>query len=147
MCFSKDIFFKYCNINEYIERQFKTFDYPVWLSIAKHTKCKYLDDITSAYRTLPTSISNNQSFEKRLCFEDSVSEIQQYIINKFGLGNISQELFTEYQLLRYIDFAMQYNKYFFYLKLTRKLKSKRLKFKLMHYFPFIWYIQHKLRVK
>lgn len=146
VCFVKELFDKYCNIDEYISLNFKTFDYPVWLSIAKHSKCKYLNEVTAAYRILSTSISNNGSFEKRINFQDSVTNIQNYIVEKYGLGNNTAHLFKEYQQLGYIDIAMQYHKFFYYLKLTRKLKSDRLKFKLMHFFPVIWYIQHKIRI-
>lgn len=146
VCFSKELFDKYCNIDDYIDKKFKTFDYPVWLSIAKHSKCKYLDDVTAAYRILGTSISNNKSFEKRIQFQDSVNDIQNYIVSKYGFDDLSEELFKEYQLLSYIDIALAYSKFSYYLKLTRKLKSKRRKFILMHYFPTLWYIQHKIRI-
>lgn len=146
VCFRKGIFDKYCNIDDYIAKNFKTFDYPVWLSVAKHSKCKYLNEVTAAYRILPSSISNNASFEKRINFQNSVSDIQKYIIEKYGYGDISEKFFLECQLLSYIDIAIQYKKISYYIKLTRKLKSDRKKFKLMHYFPLLWYIQHKIRI-
>ncbi len=146
VCFSKELFDKYCDIDDYIDKNFKTFDYPVWLSISKHSKCKYLNEVTAAYRIIPTSISNNASFEKRINFQDSVSDIQEYIIQKYGYGDNSKDFFIECQLLSYIDIALQYKKIFYYIKLTRNLKSSRKKFKLMHYFPVLWYIQHKIRI-
>lgn len=146
VCFSKALFEKYCNIDDYIKNKFQTFDYPVWLTIAKHSKCKYLNEITAAYRIIPTSISNNSSFEKRIKFQDSISDIQKYIIAKYGFGDVSEKLFFEQQLLSYIDIAIQYNKFFYYLNLTRKLKSNRMKLKIMHYLPTLWYIQHKIRI-
>ena len=45
------------DIDEYIENKFMTLDYPVWLSISAHSKCKYIHEFLSSYRILGTSIS------------------------------------------------------------------------------------------
>ena len=35
--FSRNFFDRYCSIDDYIKYQFKTFDYPTWLSISAHS--------------------------------------------------------------------------------------------------------------
>ena len=39
--FRKSDCLKYCDINEYIKRGFLIFDYPVWIFLSFHKKCKY----------------------------------------------------------------------------------------------------------
>ncbi|MCQ2360126.1 MAG: glycosyltransferase [Paludibacteraceae bacterium] len=86
--FRRNLFEKYCNIDEYVAGKFITFDYPVWLSIAAHSKCNFLNDITAVYRISSSSISNTSNLRKRLEFEKGVSAIRSYITGLYGTGNI-----------------------------------------------------------
>lgn len=86
--FRKSDFEKYCRIDEWIEKGFKTFDHPAWLSISFHKKCKYIKENLAAYRILPTSISNNSDAKKSMEFNLSIARIEEYIISKFGLGGV-----------------------------------------------------------
>lgn len=86
--FRRSLFEKYCNIDDYIAGKFITFDYPVWLSIAAHSKCHFLKDLTSVYRISSNSISNTSNLRKRLGFEKGISAIRSYITGLYGTGNI-----------------------------------------------------------
>ncbi len=86
--FRRCLFEKYCNIDDYVAGKFITFDYPVWLSIAAHSKCHFLKDLTSVYRISSNSISNTSNLRKRLEFEKGVSAIRSYITGLYGTGNI-----------------------------------------------------------
>lgn len=87
--FRRSLFEKYCNIDDYVDGRFITFDYPVWLSIAAHSKCHFLNDMTSVYRISSKSISNTSNLRKRLEFEKGVSDIRSYVTRLYGTGNLS----------------------------------------------------------
>jgi glycosyltransferase involved in cell wall biosynthesis len=89
VCFRRSLYDKYCNIDDYINLGFKTFDLPVWLSLIRHSKLHYLNTPTAVYRSLGTSISNNANLEKRLLFEENVAKIRRYVISLYGSGRIS----------------------------------------------------------
>jgi glycosyltransferase involved in cell wall biosynthesis len=88
VCFRKALFDRYCSIADYVDLKFATFDYPVWLSIAKHAKVHYLADNTAVYRVSSTSISNSGNLDKRLAFERETARIRRYIIQKYGSGSL-----------------------------------------------------------
>jgi glycosyltransferase involved in cell wall biosynthesis len=88
VCFRKALFDKYCSIADYVDLNFATFDYPVWLSIAKHAKIHYLAENTAVYRVSSTSISNSGDLDKRLGFEYETARIRRYIIQKYGSGSL-----------------------------------------------------------
>lgn len=82
-------FDKYCNIEDYINNKFITFDYPVWLSILAHNRVHYLPECTAVYREIGTSISNTSNLGKRLQFERETYKIRRYIIDKYGSAGLS----------------------------------------------------------
>ncbi len=87
--FRRSEFDKYCNIDNYIDNKFITFDYPVWLSILAHNKVHYLPECTAVYREIGTSISNASNLGKRLNFERETYKIRRYIINLYGSAGLS----------------------------------------------------------
>jgi len=117
--FRASFFHKYSDINEYIKLNFNTFDYPVWLSLAKFHPFHYLQEATSAYRYVPSSLSNNKSIKNKLLFEDGIHEIRAYIINKFGKGKLSiyaigiREIIVKARHILRIDNGMKAIMYFF----------------------------------
>ena len=86
--FRRSEFDKYCNIDDYLNNKFITFDYPVWLSILAHSKVHYIEECTAVYRELATSISNTSNLSKRLNFEREVYKIRRYIIDKYGSAEL-----------------------------------------------------------
>lgn len=147
ICFRKNTFDKYCSIDDYISKKFITFDYPLLLSLAANSKCFCINEILAHYRVLETSISNTAVYEKSIAFEDSVCEIQDYIIQKFGKRNLDEYRYNECRVKKYIEKTLKFNKIFDFIKYARKLHSHEFKYKMMHYFPLLWYLQHKIRVK
>lgn len=90
VCFRRSAYNQYCNIDDYIERQFTTFDYPVWLSLLANGDVHYLPEHTAVYRVSGTSISNNKSLKKKIHFAKSVNfDIRKYIIDRYGSGCFS----------------------------------------------------------
>jgi glycosyltransferase involved in cell wall biosynthesis len=90
VCFRRSAFDKYCSVQDYIDLGFKTFDYPVWLSLLAHGDVHYLPENTAVYRVSGTSISNNKNLKKKIEFAKSVNfDIKHYIIQKYGSGCFS----------------------------------------------------------
>lgn len=141
----KDLFDKYCNIDDYIERRFQTFDRATWLSIAKHSKCHFIHEKLASYRVMGSSISNSKTFEKALSFADSIMDIHEYIIQKEGLGNISRKEFDEKKHIWYINLSVTHRNYQEFKKHAVKLNDKSLKHLIMKHFPKLWWIQYTLR--
>jgi len=88
VCFRRSLYEKYCDIDDYIQLQFKVFDYPVWLSIIRHSRIHYLNSPTAVYRVLNSSISNNIDLNHRLEFERNIANVRRYIISLYGSGTL-----------------------------------------------------------
>lgn len=150
ICFVKEYFDKICNIDEFISLGFKTFDYPTWLLLTANYKGKYFHydgKFFGAYRILSSSISNTTNYNKRKNFEDNITTIQEYIINKCGFRNTDKFEYEECQNKRYLLLALHFRNLKDYLYYAHKIKSHETKYKIMHYFPLLWYLQHIVRIK
>lgn len=143
--FRKDLFFKYCNINDYIDLGFKTFDHPTWLSISYHSKCKVIPKILAAYRHASTSLSNNTDFEKHMNFIFNIVEIEKYIIEKYGLNGISQNEYNNRISFNIMGRALKFHKIDLFCEYSKRLKPISLKQKIMHFFPHLYYWQFIIR--
>lgn len=147
ICFRKSTFDTYCNMDEYIFNNFMTFDYPLVLTLAANSRCFCIQEFLANYRVVGSSISNTASYNKSIAFEDSVCDIQDYIIKKFGKRNLDEYRYNECRVKKYIEKALRFNKIFDFIKYARQLHSHEFKYKIMHWFPLLWYLQHKIRVK
>lgn len=142
--FRKSDYLKYCDINEYIKRGFLTFDYPVWLSLSFHKKCKYFQTAMAAYRIIPTSLSNNVDAEKNMRFNLSIAEIEAFIIEKYGYGNLSEQEYNHRACNRIIGKALKFRKYTVFCKYAKKLVPTTIKEKIMHLIPTVYYWMFRL---
>jgi glycosyltransferase involved in cell wall biosynthesis len=106
-CFRRDLYERYCNIDDYIRLDFKMFDYPVWLSLIKHSKIYFLNSPTAVYRVLSTSISNSVDIEKRLRFEENTSKIRRYIISLYGSGSLTINKITNREIFVQVRYAFR----------------------------------------
>ena len=147
ICFRRSTFNRHCDMEDYISRQFMTFDYPLLLSLAAHSKCHYIHENLANYRVIETSISNSADYRKRIAFEDSVCDIQDYILQRFGRHNLDEFRFNESRAKKYVERALKFNQVSDFIKYARNLRSHEFKYKMLHYFPLLWYLQHKLRGK
>lgn len=146
VCFSRTAFDSFCNIDDYVELGFRTFDYPTWLLIAASSKCHYLSDNTASYRNITTSISHSGSYEKRITFEKSVCSIQNYCMKK---NPVSTEFdyfrFNECREKKFLELALSFGRLRDFVKSARKLNSKEKRYRFIHRFPVVYFIQHKIR--
>lgn len=143
--FRKELFFKYCNINDYIDLGFKTFDHPTWLSISYHSKCKVIPKILAAYRHTSTSLSNNILFEKHIDFILNIIGIEKYIIEKYGLNGMTQDEYNNRIAFMIIGKALKFHKIDLFCEYAKRLTPISLKQKIMRFFPHLYYWQFILR--
>ncbi len=143
--FRKSSYDKYCNIDDYIDRKFQTFDRGVWLSIARHCKCHFIHEQTGAYRVISSSISNSGSFEKAYRFAKSVMDIHEYVISLYGLGSISREEFDQKKIIWYINLCITHRNFGEFKKLVKELDANSLKHAVMKFMPRLWWLQYTLR--
>ena len=143
--FRKSEYDKYCNIDDFINLKFQTFDRGVWLSIAKHCKCHYFHEQLAAYRVISSSISNSGNFEKAYSFAKSVMDIHEYVISKYGLGKISRKEFDQKKIIWYVNLCITHRNFGEFKKLSRQLQVTNLKYFAMKYFTRLWWLQYTLR--
>ena len=153
--FRRDLYDKYCNINDYINNGFLTIDYPIWLSIAAHSKCKYINEPLCSYRQIASSISNSSNYNKQKNFADSTKKIQKYIINLYPPSlSFNYKKQNNIININYMELALRHHKFIDYYKYAKRIKIKFIERKkerkkeiFIHYFTLLFYIQHIIRVK
>lgn len=96
VCFRKELFDKYVDINEYIKAGFIYEDLPTWLELSRHTLFKYLPESTATYRIMQNSISRPQDLTKRFGFLKNHYVIKDYFIRKY---NVSEELKSKFEIM------------------------------------------------
>lgn len=87
--FRKKSFLKYCDLDKFINKNYVTFDYPTWLTLANYGKIHYSPEVTAFYSFVDASLSNNQDLNKKLSFENGIEEIRNDLIKKYGKGSYS----------------------------------------------------------
>ena len=150
ICFRKAIYDSYVDIDDYINNNFVTFDYPLLLTLAAHSKCNYIHKALSAYRILPTSLSNNAIYEKVIAFEKGILAIQRYIMQ--NNQNITLRCYSITEILNYrynilCGKAYKHHKIFDFCRYARNIKPITFKTFILRFFPALWYIQHSIRFK
>lgn len=141
----KSVYDKYCNIDDYIERNFQTFDRATWLSVSKHSKCFFIHEKLASYRVMSSSISNSGKFQKALSFADSIMEIHEYIIQKEGLGSTTRAKFDEEKQIWYINLSINHRNFAEFKKHAKLLKGVSLKSKMIHHFPRLFWIFYEFK--
>jgi len=116
----KRLFDKFVCIDKYIKMNFKTLDYPFWLSIAKHTQFYYIDDITANYRIHDKSISHSNQYHKSVIFYQSTYKIRRFFLKD------NQKVKNNYVVDR-LTLAMHFKKYRDVMRLKKFLHIKNLK--------------------
>lgn len=93
VCFNRELFNEYVDINEYIKAGFIYEDLPSWLELSRRTKFKYLPDSTATYRVMQESISRSKDLTKLFGFLKNHYVIKKYFIKKYGVSKEVEEAF------------------------------------------------------
>lgn len=143
--FRKSDFEKHCDIDDWIENAFKTFDHPAWLSISFNTKCKYINENLAAYRILGSSVSNNLNAKKNMDFNLSIAKIEKYIISKFGMGGGTELQYNQKICTSIMGKALKLRQIAPFVEYARLLVPQNFKQKVMHAFPRLYYFLFTVR--
>ena len=146
--FRKENFDKYCNIDDFIEKNFQTFDIGTWLIISANSKCKYLtDEMYAAYRITGTSISNSDTYEKYKSFYENCFFIRNSIIQTYGYGNKNKEELDNHDYLQLMGIAIKFHQQQDFCFFEKKIFPKNIKHFFMKYFSKLYYFQFIQRHK
>lgn len=147
----KCLYDNYVSIENYINKGFKTFDYPAWLDIAQHTEFHYLDYSTATYRIHNNSISHSDDYNKNKEFLESMYAIKRYNIEKDKCNLQLVKLVNNHYLADSITLEMSVRNYQAVQNLREKLKIYSLKnlilklITLNRYCVNVYYIINKKR--
>jgi glycosyltransferase involved in cell wall biosynthesis len=86
-CFRRELFEQHVDFKFAVENSLQTIDLFIWLELSYHTKVFYLEDITSCWRVINTSISNNKDIERYNNFVNCSALILEYYFNKYSFNN------------------------------------------------------------
>jgi glycosyltransferase involved in cell wall biosynthesis len=123
----KDLYDKYISIEEYIQKGFKTFDYPAWLDIALYKEFHYLDYSSATYRIHKYSLSHSNEYPRNKAFMESTAAIKKYAIEKNNCDSQINESLKNKYLADQITFEMSFRNYNEVSILRKNLKTTNIK--------------------
>lgn len=136
-CFRKSLVEKYCDLEDFVRNGFVTFDYPVWIALARRSDFYAMEDVTACYRVTENSISNNNHYRKREAFLLGIDKIIEYSINKLGYEGSKEHLINE-RITKHMMLALAFGKYERYFYFCKQIKPMGMKWSLMRYCPFLF---------
>ncbi len=85
--FLKELYDRYCPMDQYVVHSFAMEDYPMWLEFSQHTRFKYIPRSTFSYTFIPGSISNSgQDLIKTERFERAALIVREYYLSRYPLA-------------------------------------------------------------
>jgi glycosyltransferase involved in cell wall biosynthesis len=143
-CFRRSLIEEKVNFDEFIRAGFTYEDLATWLELSRHTKFKYLDDISATYRIMEDSVSRSKDPLKKFAFLHAHYRVKSFFIKKY---HVRKELVEEFEKnYHQVKFNMAYNlkqreeaiESFEYLKGRRLVNSKMYMKKLVLHSPFMY---------
>ena len=142
-CFRRSAFDVACNMEDFVEHKFVTFDYPVWLGLAAVSDFYAMSEITSAYRVSGSSISNNASYNKREEFMSGIDRIVNYTIERFNYNGNVIALRNE-RCVKHMILALAFNKFDRYSYFCREIDPKAgPRWAVLRYFPWLFKLKKR----
>lgn len=141
VCYRKDLFNRYINEVNPLERKWLMEDYPMWIWFSLNSKIKFLKDNTATYRIFDESISHSKNTTKAYKFLLCEWEVRLF----FGKDNLTPQEYDD-MYLQYIH-ILQFRSFFFKDKekqkeVTSYYKRKNIliywSLKLFYLFDFLW---------
>ena len=76
---------KYINPQDYIDREFMSVDYPMYVTLSKYTEFYFLNDITAVWRRGHSSVSNTNDINKQINYLQNGARMWKYLDDLFGI--------------------------------------------------------------
>jgi glycosyltransferase involved in cell wall biosynthesis len=138
------------SFRDFIENEFLVCDYVMYVIFARHSKVKYLEDVTTMRRYGHISVSNPQNFEKQMQYLDNDLRIWKYLNKIFPDDfDYSEPAAESYRNKRIFDISLKYNNF----NQAREIYKKHLKnsnisfFKRMAASNFVFFRLYQLTKK
>lgn len=135
-CFKKQYFIDYVDADEFVKQGINYEDISSWLELSRRTKFKYIDESTSTYRILSSSIAHNPDRNKRNKIIQDQYNIKQFFIRKYNApANVIEQNEVKYNIRKfnlafmYMDYKEALTFYNFLRdrnSLTGKMRVKKL---------------------
>lgn len=143
--FRRNDFEKYCSLEDYISRKYRTFDHYTWLALAANTKTRFFSDIFSAYRVLSSSVSNSGDKKKNFDFNLHLVEIEGDVVKKYGYGKLTQKQYEHKVAESILAKSLKFHQRRVFCQYSKKIIPANNKQLLMKWFPNLYYWQFILR--
>ena len=143
--FRRSAFESSCAFGDFVERGFMTFDLPLLLGVSSASKCHYIHEVTASYRILASSISHNGDYEKARMFEESVLDIQEYAMEKYGTGRYAAEEIRKARIFSLMNRALIARRRADFVRYAREYRDRSLKGLVIRRLPGLFYAQHVAR--
>lgn len=111
---------KYINGQDYVDREFMSVDYPMYVTFSKYTEIHFLDDITAVWRRGHSSVSNTNDINKQIHYLQNGARMWKYLDDLFGIFDATPENIQQWVDNESFNIAFNYSDY----KLASKLRSK-----------------------
>ena len=106
-------------------------DFPTWLWLIQHSKIKYIEDVTSVYRSLKDSISHIEDDDKRLLFSEGVYDIVDYYLSNYPKVKTEKKIRARY-------YSNMISIYFLTRRWDGVRESSKIFYEANDWFNFIW---------
>lgn len=125
MCFRKEAL--PLNVfNSFLEKGYVCEDYPMVLWLAKQGKAHIFNDVFLAHRFYAGSISNADTFEKRISFVKALCDIRDDFMKLYP-NEVSQQELDDSLYRSYYANSVKYNKRSLAIEYLQKIKQKSLR--------------------
>jgi glycosyltransferase involved in cell wall biosynthesis len=150
VCFKKEMLDEYISEINPLEQRWLMEDYPMWLYFSHKSKLKYLDETFAVYRDLNSSLSHSTDIKKELKFNESVFDIRQFFVKKYGSTYNFNEEYNRSVFFIYLkkikekynsDYAKELRSHY------RKISERKFKYTIYYLFSynmFLWRILNML---
>lgn len=134
VCFRKSLFDQFVDFNYFVQNNFKTIDYPIWLELAQHSKFAYIGDITAVYRNLSSSVSHKGSFEQRISFFETAESTKLYYLQKYPVEGVTETTLLSNLYKTHFYLACEFNRFDKAREIRNKLSLTDIESLLQYFF-------------
>ena len=134
VCFRKSLFDTFVDFDFFVQNDFKTIDYPLWLELAKHSKFAYIKEATAVYRNLSTSVSHKGTFEQRVSFFETAQMTKLYYLRKYPVEGITERQLLSKIYKTHFNLAVEFKRYDKAREIREKLSLTDLESRLYYFF-------------
>lgn len=132
--FRRSILTEYIDYQFFIDNNFQTIDYALWIGISLHSKIVFMKDIVSVYRVRSSSISNNPSISAQQNFLQTARVVANHFLEKYPIDHFSMLKFDENTNELLFSNSLFYGDYKYAKQFAALVSKKSIKMKIKYLF-------------